>query len=460
VGNEKDSSQLTGEVAADLLRAGLLVHDTAQDGNHLRMVDAGLAVFLPLLTSFDVKIVPVSKQACPVRFCTGILTTTTGFPEIEGNWMTSLPGGGQGRTSIDAAFGCLGELAERLSLCSLGKRDGRIFNKRREQPQVDISKMIGLSDAQGRRLLRTAHLESGGQRDGLPDWAVLSDRRVEIRRLGGISKGQLPSIGILFNELEQITAGRLSLASSAGCAVWSDFPGARERALLELVERDAVAQGWYNRLGITMLDHGYLREILPESYFSFLSGRQRHWDICSLDTDLDSCVAIAVSYEEDGRAAAFGSSAGWNFASACEGAVEEMLQSENSLEMMAKVHPEMHSAEERDTSLPRQLAYARQRSVFDDLPLKAAPAAGPRDPEKSSSYESLLGGCLEKGIEIWEFDATRPDLNIPCVKLLSPDLCSWEPRFGKRRLYEGVVERGLRAAPATEAEFAARSLPF
>lgn len=74
--------------------------------------------------------------------------------------------------------------------------------------------------------------------------------------------------------------------------------------------------------------------------------------------------------------------------------------------------------------------------------------------------EALLQACLDRGFDVWEFDATRPDLQIPCIKLFSPDLCTWEPRFGRKRLYQGVVDRGLRSAPASEAEFAARPFPF
>ncbi|WP_156510482.1 YcaO-like family protein [Labrenzia sp. OB1] len=460
--NEKGQVKLPGNVVADLLRAGLLVGEEGTD--QLRMADRNLPLFLPLLTSFDVRIVPVSIDTCPVRFCSGILKVASDLPGSEGGMVRSIPAGGQGRTSASATISCIGEIAERLSLYSEGKMDARIFINDKYQPVVGLSRVLGFSPAQERRLALELGAEGGRGQEGAPDWKKMSNRRVALTRLGGYAHDQavaeFPSAGVLFNEAEWVTGGRMSLASSSGCAVWSDLEGARERALLELVERDAVAQAWYNRLGITLLKGRYLTEILPGYLCSFLSDRARSWSVGIVDTDLDAFVVCAISHEFDGRRAAFGSSAGWDLASTCESALEEMLQSEYSLELMEKAYPDAAAPGGKTGPLPRQLEFARERSILEEMPLKEAPVAPPGDLEKVFTYEALLQGCLDKGIEIWEFDATRSDLKIPCIKLLSPDLCGWEPRFGKRRLFEGVVKRGLRATPGTEAEFEARPFPF
>ncbi|WP_299813712.1 YcaO-like family protein [uncultured Roseibium sp.] len=460
--NEKSQVNLPPKVVADLLRTGLLVGEEGTD--RLHMADRSLSLFLPLLTSFDVKIVPVSIDACPVRFCSGILTMASDIPGSDGPVVKSIPAGGQGRTSESATISCIGELTERISLCSEGKRDARIFTSDKYQPQVGISRMLGLSSTQEQQLARRLSAGGKGAKGGVPDWQDMSDRRVRLTRLGGHASepviAEFPATGILFNELERVTGGRMSLASSSGCAVWSDLEGARERALLELVERDAIAQAWYNRLGITLLTEGCLAELLPGSLCAFLSDRERFWRLCIVDTELDAFVVLAFSHELDGRRAAFGSSAGLDLASTCESAIQEMLQAEYSLDLMERAYSGAAAPGGAPGSLPRQLIFARERSILEELPLTDAPVASAGDLEKSFTFEGLLQGCLEKGFEIWEFDATRSDLKVPCIKLLSPDLCSWEPRFGKRRLFEGVVNRGLRATPATESEFAARPFPF
>ncbi|GAB2205786.1 hypothetical protein ROS1_26020 [Roseibium sp. ROS1] len=200
--------------------------------------------------------------------------------------------------------------------------------------------------------------------------------------------------------------------------------------------------------------------MLPPDLVQYLDDQPREWELLHVDTDLPVQVVICVSHDVYGRGSAFGSSAGWDTAQACTSAIQEMLQSENALSLMDKSYPASHGTKEALRSLPRQLAYARERVIFEDLPLQGAVATRPEVLEKTSTFESLLQGCFDREISLWEFDATRQDLAIPCIKLLSPELCSWEPRFGKKRLFDGVVERGLRDIPASEAEFAARPFPF
>ncbi|MDN3719174.1 YcaO-like family protein [Roseibium salinum] len=163
-----------------------------------------------------------------------------------------------------------------------------------------------------------------------------------------------------------------------------------------------------------------------------MADRRRHWSLCLASTDLDAFVVMALSHDDGGRRAALGTSAGWDIASACESAIQELLQSEYALELMERAHPETGRPGQSSSPVPRQLAYARHGNILEDLPLPDAPAADERQLRRTASYENLLQSCFDKGLEIWEFDATRQDLNIPCIKLLSSDLCSWEPRFGKK----------------------------
>jgi ribosomal protein S12 methylthiotransferase accessory factor len=453
-------NRLSPQLVADLKLAGLLISEDSDGEEVLRIADQDLFLFIPMLTSFDVRLVPVSKEGCPVRFCTGILKPISDQPQSQEKPINPIPAGGQGRTPAAAAFGCLGELAERLSLCTLGESDPRVFSRNGLQPEVGLDRILGLSEAQFQKISRKINWEPGRLHGGEIDWEQMTNRRVKVHRLGGADCAYMPSLGVLFHEFEQITGTDLSFASSAGCAVWRALEGARERAFLELVERDAVAQAWYNRLGITMLPVEFLRDELPVSLIAFLENPTRSRRLYRVATDLDVHVVLAVSFQDDGKGAAFGASAGWNIASTCEGAVQEMLQGEISLELMERAYPSESGMDRAGSGFPRQLIYAREKSIFKDLPLNDVATVQEAELARSYSYDGLLQSCLDREIDVWEFDATRPDLNIPCVKLFSPELCSWEPRFGKKRLYDGVVQRGLRPTVASEAEFAARPFPF
>lgn len=453
-------SGIADDVLADLSRLGLISVEPGVEGDRVRLLEPDLRLFLKLLSSFSPRLVPMTRPGCPVHFCTGLLKSPeTGAKEVPAAG-APIPAGGQGDIASIAAISCIGELSERLTLCSIGISDNRVFTYDKKQPQVDFGRMIGLSETQASVVLGRLRLGRDLSRVNSSDWSSLSGRRVRLRNLQTDEEVQCLSLGILFNEADDVTGIRLPFASSAGCAVWHDLEGARARALLELVERDAVAQAWYNRLGITSLPAGYVREMLPPDLIQYLDDQPRQWELLHVDTDLPVQVVICVSHDGYGRRCAFGSSAGWDTAQACTSAIQEMLQSENALSLMDKSYPASHGTKKALRSLPRQLAYARERVIFEDLPLRGAVAARPEVLEKTSTFETLLQGCFDRGISLWEFDATRQDLAIPCIKLLSPELCSWEPRFGKKRLFDGFVERGLRDTPASEAEFAARPFPF
>jgi len=462
IGKEKPAAYGLGDaVVADLCRVGLASMEPGADGTSILKLDAALQLFFPLLRSFDIKLVPMrTNGGCPISFCTGLLAYDRMPAGEDLSPSRTVPGGGQGVAPRDAALSCLGELAERISLYTLGAADARVRVTASQQSEVGLGPILGFSESQEKAIAKglSGNVQVG--RGGEVEWNRYSDLRVQVNRLGTQDTGMLPSYGVFFNAGGLSVHGMPGVASSTGCAVWKDLGGARARALLELAERDSVAQMWYNRLGITRLEKEFLAELLSEPLFAFLSGAARGWAVYHVSTDLPVHVVLAVSHDEGGFGTAFGSAAGWTVASACQSALEELLQMENSLGLMARAYRDNGGRGRPGGRLPRQLQYASQRSVFKDLPLAGARPASEKDLQRDYAYETLVQHCLDKRFDIWEFNATRPDLNIPCVKLLSPDLCGWEPRFGKTRLFSGVVERGLRSTQGTEQEFAARPFPF
>ncbi len=452
---------LGSDSVADLIRVGLLVPEKKAGGRALHATDDALALFLPLLKTWNTRLVPMERSGCPISFCTGIVKPQPQASRPGHTLPPPIPAGGQGVTVSSAAISCIGEMAERVSLFRQDNDDKRFIFIEVDQPQVELCGLLGFSRSQEKKIAANlVFIREGLEAMRQPAWHAFSDSMVRVRLLGSDRFAGIPAYMALFNEEARSVTGLPGLASSIGCAVWRDREGARDRALLELAERDAVAQMWYNRLGITSLAREYLAELLAPDLADFVFSGARNRALFSIDTDLPVHVVMALSWGEGGLAAAFGACARRDLVSACNGAIGEMLQSENSLGLMEKAYPRSGSAENAGTRLPRQLRYARYRSITDDLPLLEAPRMPEAQGRQIFPEEALLQACLDRGFDVWEFDATRPDLQIPCIKLFSPDLCTWEPRFGRKRLYQGVVDRGLRSAPASEAEFAARPFPF
>lgn len=416
-------------------------------------------LFAPVLKLFDVELVPLERPSCPVKFCTGIAKPKPGSGAAPPPHRR-IAGGGQGHDSASAAVSCLGELAERLSLCSLGAQDPRVFEKQEAMPDLEVGNILGFSADQLRAMADT-YPAIGEISGGIGSvWNELDHRRVQVVAKGKPAAAQIPANVALFDEPVARSGKLPKTASSIGCAVWPDFFGARKRAYQELLERDAVAQAWYNRLGITLLDKGAVRELIEEKIFHYLETCSRSWSVLAVDSEFDVHAMIAISCDEGGYWAAFGSAAGETASEAIEAALREMLQSENSLQMMKTAYSDQVQAGQAPRQVPMALQYAQQTSIVEDLALNELALAPEAALAKTYSFELLQDGLSERGITVWEFDATRPDFGIPCIKLFSPELCNWQPRFGKRRLYTGMVERGFRQAPATEAEFAARPFPF
>lgn len=444
-------------VLEDLLRLDLIVKNNNTYTPSDQALGKSLELFAPVLKSYDVRLRAVDVSGCPVKFCSGILRLNSEFTANHPDRVSSFPAGGQGITLQCASIGCVGEMSERLSLCSLGADDPRVGGRDVAYEVVDLGQITGFSQRQIAGLSAKNSDIAGVRKSQSIDWQALANRWIFVRNLHNSDCSQMPAFAALFNEPSKQVGGNYGLVSTSGAAVWSDYEGARERALLELVERDAVAQAWYNRLGINAVPESIISDILTGNLKEFLENRLRSWSLTTVQTDLPVHVVVSLSYLDDGRMAAFGASARLDLASAVESAVFEMLQAEYSLDLMAQAYGNDGAANE--AGLPSILRYGRSGSLLEDWPI-GPDEDGQGVSAQVFSYEQLIGALKEKNISVWEFDATRPDLNIPCIKLFSPELCSWQPRFGKARLFDGVVELGLRSEPAGEEEFAARPFPF
>src|SRR5690606_17039258 len=119
-----------------------------------------------------------------------------------------------------------------------------------------------------------------------------------------------------------------AVPDSSGLAAGDSIDEAAGRALLELVERDAVAVWWYNRLKRPPLD--FERESVPwlSGLENHLGAAGHHIRVLDLTHDLGVPVAAAVSSDGSGRDLALGFGAGWTAEHAAAAALGELVQFE------------------------------------------------------------------------------------------------------------------------------------
>ncbi|WP_428489355.1 YcaO-like family protein [Rhodopila sp.] len=232
------------------------------------------------------------------------------------------------------------------------------------------------------------------------------------------------------------------LKLSTGCAA-GVIPGAATlHAVLELIERDAVALWWRGgRRGRAITaDSGAGHA--AASLLAQLRREQHHRQTVLLDitTDLGIPVAAAFSTSPDGHRFALGVSARPTLADAVGSAIFELCQSELSLHVIAAKRRESGDSALNDSDR-RQLV----RAALNPL---ACPLLQPRD--APSAAVSLSGDPTTaivrllaiRGIVAYSLDLTRPRFGVPVVRVLAPGLQSDPGGILTDRLARAIAETG------------------
>jgi ribosomal protein S12 methylthiotransferase accessory factor len=217
------------------------------------------------------------------------------------------------------------------------------------------------------------------------------------------------------------------LKLSTGCAAGATVEAATLHALLELIERDAVALWWRGgRRG---------RSIAPDSEAGRAAAellarvRPRSTDrnswLLDITTDVEIPAVAAVSTRADGYGFAFGFAARLDLAEAARAAIFELCQVELGQHVVAAKRHESGD-EALNESDRRQL---RRGTLFDtrDCAL-LQPEAGPDSISRAVADDPAAGvpHVLERlearGIAAYGLVLTRPQLGVPVVRVTAPGL--------------------------------------
>ncbi|MFZ3475576.1 TOMM precursor leader peptide-binding protein [Streptomyces sp. 4.24] len=259
------------------------------------------------------------------------------------------------------------------------------------------------------------------------DWTPVWSLTAGVHRL-------LPTSTLYFG------AGAGAGAGVRGDHLWSDSNGnaaggsledAVVQGVLELVERDAVALWWYNRLRLPGLDLDAFDEPWLASTRSALErSGHRVWAL-DLTSDLGIPVVVVVSRHDAGPADAFVFGFGAHF--------DPRLALRRALTEMVQMLP---GREASGTPLPGQ------PQLFPDPGQSArTPASWPYAGRREDLLEDVhhIRTLLEShGMELLVLDQTRPDVEIPVVKTIVPGLRPFYARFAPGRLFDVPPSLGQR----------------
>jgi bacteriocin biosynthesis cyclodehydratase domain-containing protein len=243
-------------------------------------------------------------------------------------------------------------------------------------------------------------------------------------------------------------------ACSNGNAAGSSLEDAVLQGLLELVERDSVALWWYNRVRRPAFDLDSFHEPWFDEFRDVYAGVNRDVWVLDLTSDLGIPAAVAVSRRTDKPAEdiLLGFGAHLDPKLAVQRALSEVNQFAHAV---VNVRPDGSGYAFPD---PVQMRWWRTARLAEHRYL--APAEVP--PVAAGAYRDRSGPDLrddvctvrrvleEHGMHVLVLDQTRPDIELPVVKVIAPGLRHFWARFGPGRLYDVPVQLGWLAEPTPE----------
>ncbi|WP_228974911.1 TOMM precursor leader peptide-binding protein [Streptomyces sp. DH12] len=356
--------------------------------------------------------------------------------------------GGKGLTATEARVSALCEAVERYS----GSRHG-------DEPVVrDTYRALG-ADALHPNAVQLFHERQFSERDrwnaaGSPftavpepfdeerpvDWTPLWSPATGARRL-------LPTSMLYFSA--DPPRPHEPVADSNGCAAGSSPEDALLQAVLELVERDAVALWWYHRTRQPAVD----LDAFDEPYVERLRAGYRALgrEVWALDLTADLGIpvfaALSRSTAPSAEEIVFGFGAHLDPRIALRRALTEMGQ---LLPAVAAV------AAGRDTGHGAAAHWWRSATTARCPYLTPDPHAAPRGPgawaythraDLRDDLAAVTAALAARGMELLVLDQTRPDTGIPVVRAVVPGLRHFWPRYGPGRLHDVPVALGRLAEP-------------
>ena len=362
---------------------------------------------------------------------------------------------GKGVSALDAKVGALCEAVERYSGEATGA-EVRIASSLRELGEAGIhpNEVMRFSDRQYReraawnarrsKFNRVPEVfDESARIDWTPVWS-LTERRNKYLPTQSLYYGAGPGVH---------APSAYCIPCSNGCASGNNLEEAVLQGLLELVERDAVAIWWYNRLrrpGVDLagLDDPYVPQLVE---FYEASGRET-WAL-DLTTDLEIPVFAAISRVRDGaeERILIGFGCHVDARLALQRAFAEMNQ---MLAMAESEGPDGKLTVEDEETLDwlRTATVSNQPHLRPGASMPGTALDGRRTcgGDLLTAVRSCQRALEARGMELLVLDQTRGDVGMSVCRVVVPGLRHFWARFGSGRLYDVPVRMGWLTKPLTE----------
>lgn len=243
--------------------------------------------------------------------------------------------------------------------------------------------------------------------------------------------------------------GRCCLADSNGSAAGRTQLDAVLDGMLEVIERDAAATWWYNRLALPSVELSSIDAWLSKMLTVHRSlGRVLH--LIQLPTDFPVAVFAAVSNSTSIFRPVIGLGCHFDVMAAAHRAVAEANQ---------KLPVAMRAFDFPSNDPLEALWHSERRSELTSLlepSQRTAPLSEPDPVFRGLPTKERVLGLVDVArhlqIEVVTVNQTRPDTRIHVAKVFMTGMRPIWPRLAEGRLYDLPVRLGLRTTPLRESE--------
>lgn len=384
------------------------------------------------------------------------------------NRLIGRPGGaaGKGTSEVQAKASCLAEAVERY-LCGFTGHEPRMRAPWQAVKELAPHPYTYLNYSEHQYDTRT---EWNAKKDGFNWVAERYDESLPIEwtPAWSLTHGAvrwLPTRACYFAYVDMDTSPEAEnlfcRADSNGCASGSTVEEAIVQGFFELVERDACALWWYNRIrrpafDLDALDDPFVRRVRAHC-------SEKDLDLCVLDltNDLGLPVAVAAAHRRsDGRSITFGLGSHFDAKIAISRALAELNQL-LALEVDLVGNAASAGKPAKPTDIGNWLSH---HSIESD------PYCVPDGKVSHRQYDRPLIGDLrqavnccvqtvsDRGFDMIALNLSRPEIDFAAARVVIPELRHFWARLREGRLYQAPVNLGWLQHPLQEADL--NPVPF
>lgn len=358
---------------------------------------------------------------------------------------------GKGKTKLQAKIGCFAESVERYNSTFLGY--SQVFSKYQDLPHNGIGpeKLLLFSEKQYEN--RDRINKSFGSFNQVPKRYDGSEIRwTSVQSLSGGDVAFIPSSYCYLNYPFQNEID-FCPGDTNGCASGNTIEEAIFYAILELVERDAVAIWWYNKIQYPGINTESLTDSILVDLIEVHRRQGRIFNLIDITSDLNIPVFVAVSSDSNGDRIHFGTACHFDPTIAMIRAVRELNQ--------IMTHTTLDKAFAFENVHPGQKEFAKwvtSENLRNHTHLNPL-TKNNFQPEKYTSFHSddfldyinEFNALFEKkGLYAYWLNLSQANIEFSTVKVIIPGLRHFWNRLGPGRLYDAPVELGMISSPKAE----------